>query len=178
MKRILFAVFLLLSCLSIHAESVYYGFAELSLDESFVYRFVKAMDAESQKAIEEILAGKKQTEDQSIIKRANDEWYVRKDYSLPEGNYYESAFYRENDGAFPINIILPTIEVIMKKNVPIDELLGVLGNRVTLLSHKENAYYLGCQVKTSEEVLELCLLIKDCAYDYGVHGVLRSEAVT
>ena len=30
MKRILFAVFLLLGCLSIHAESVHYGFKELS----------------------------------------------------------------------------------------------------------------------------------------------------
>ena len=176
MKRILFAVFLLLGCLSIHAEPVYYGFKELSLDESFVYRFVKAMDAESQKAVEDILAGKNETEDQSIIKRAQDEWYVRKDHLLPDGNYYESAFYKEKDGN--LNIILPTIEVIMEKDASIDELLELLGNRVTILGNEENAYYLGCQVKTSEEVLELCLLIYGCAYEYGIHGVKRFKADT
>ena len=174
MKKSLIILFMLLDSLSNHAESVYYGFAELTLEESFTYRFVKAKDAESQQAIEDLLAGQDETEDQSIIKRAYDEWYVRKGCPLPEGNYYESAFYRKNDGDY--FIILPKIEVIMNNDVPIDELLGLLGNRVKLMSNEANAYYLSCQVKTSEEVLELCLLIYGCAYDYGILGVKRFKA--
>ena len=110
MKRILFVVFLFLSCLSIHAESVYYGFAELTLDESFVYKFVKALDTKSRKAVDILLGGKNETEDKSIIKRGEGEWYVRKDYPLPEGNYYESYLYRRDNGQ--IDIILPRITVI------------------------------------------------------------------
>ena len=130
MKRYLFAVLLLLSCLSIHAESVYYGFAELTLDESFTYRFVKAMDAESKKAVDYLLADKNETEDKSIIKRADGEWYVRKDYPLPEGNYYESFLYVKDDGY--VNIILPRITVIIEKGYQIDDLLENLGDKVSL----------------------------------------------
>ena len=176
MKKSLFILFLLLSCLSIHAESVYYGFAKLSLDESVTYRFVKAMDAESRKAVEDLLGGEKQTVDKSIIKRSNDEWYVRKDYALPEGNYYESYFYKEDDG--DIDIILPRITLITEKNFQIDELLKHLGNKVALGSGKDdygNRYYFDCQVKTSEEVLDICLFLYDCAFDYGILGVRRFE---
>ena len=176
MKRNLFAVLLLLSCLSIHAESVYYGFAELTLDESFTYRFVKAMDAESKKAVDYLLADKNETEDKSIIKRADGEWYVRKDYPLPEGNYYESFLYVKDDGY--VNIILPRIKVIIEKGYQIDELLEHLGDKVTLGSGSNdygNTYYLDCQVKTSEEVLEICLFLFNCAYDYGILCVKRFE---
>ena len=171
MRKNLFMLFLLLSCLSIHAESVYYGFAELSLDESVTYRFVKAMDAESQKAIEGILAGKKQTEDKSIIKRSQDEWYVRKGYALPEGNFYESYFYKKDNGQ--IDIILPRITVLMGE-AQLEEVMEYIGNKVILGSGNNdygNRYYLDCQVKTSEEVLEICLFLYNCAFDYGILGV-------
>ena len=176
MKKNLFILFLFLSCSSIHAESVYYGFTELSLDESVTYRFVKAMDAESRKAVEDLLGGRKQTEDKSVIKRAQDEWYVRKNYTLPEGNFYESYFYKEDDG--DINIILPRITLITEKDFQIDELLKHLGNKVTLGSGKDdygNRCYFDCQVKTSEEVLDICLFLFDCAFDYGILGVRRFE---
>lgn len=168
-------MFVLIGCLTVHAESVYYGFTELTLDESFSYKFVKALDTESQKAVDDLLAGKKETDDRAVMKRADGEWYVRKDYKLPEGNYYESSLYMDNHE--DINIILPKIEVIMENGVPIDELLGLLGNKVTLMSNEANTYYLSCQAKTSEEVLDICLIIYGCAYDYGIHGVRRFQAI-
>ena len=171
MKRILFVVFLLLSCLSIHAESVYYGFAELTLDESFVYKFVKALDTKSRKAVDILLGGKNETEDKSIIKRGEGEWYVRKDYPLPEGNYYESYLYRRDNGQ--IDIILPRITV-MTGEAQLAEVMEYIGNKVTLGSGNNdygNRYYLDCQVKTSEEVLEICLFLYNCAFDYGILGV-------
>ena len=173
MRKNLFILFLLLGGLSIHAESVYYGFAELSLDESATYRYVKAMDTESKKAIEDILEGKKQTEDKSIIKssRSQGEWYVRKDYALPEGHFYESYLYKTDNGQ--IDIILPRITVLTGE-AQLDELMAYIGNQVTVVSGNNdlgNRYYLDCQVKTSEEVLEICLFLYNCAFDYGIVGV-------
>lgn len=173
MRKSLFVLFLFLSCLSVKAQT-YYGFTSLTLDDSFVYRYVQAMDNESQKAIEELLAGKRETEDKSIIKKDEGEWYVKKDRQLPEGHYYESAFYRNDNGQ--VNIILPRITVIMRSGYKIDELLEYLGDKVTLGSGKNtngNTYYFDCQSKTSEEVLEICLLIYYCGYDYGILGVSR-----
>ena len=169
MKKYLSLLLLLMSCLSVNAQQGYYirrGFVELTLDDSFIYRYVQALDAESQKAIDDdLLAGEIETKDGAIIKRSEGQWYVKKDYQLPEGNYYESHFYKKENG--DIIIIRPRLSVSLTKDFQIDNLMEHLGNKVTLESYNHDIgaiveYYLDCQMKTSDEVLA----ITDSIYDF------------
>ena len=103
-KRFLFLVLLLallpLSNVHIMAQlgyPVHMGFVELTPAESIVYKYVLAMDTESQETINDLYARLKNTGDKSLIKCTETGlggWYVRKDYPLPEGNYFESDFYK------------------------------------------------------------------------------------
>lgn len=170
MKKSLLVLFLFVGCISSKAHT-YYGFDFLTLDESAPYKFVKAMDAESRKAIEDMLGGNKETEDKGIIRRDDGEWYVRKDYPLPEGDFYESNVYLRDNGQ--INYILPKITVNMGE-AQLNAVMEYIGDKVTVKSGDNdyvNYYYLKCNVKTSEEVLDICLFLYDCAYDYGILGV-------
>ena len=168
MKKNLFMLLLMLiGCMSASAHQGYFirrGFVELTLDDSFIYRYVQALDAESQKAIDDLLAGEIETGDGSIIKRSEGQWYVKKDFQLPEGNYYESQFYKKDNG--DIIIIRPRLSVSLTKDFQIDDLMEHLGNKATLENYKNDIgaiveYYLDCHMKTSDEVLAIIGSIYD-----------------
>lgn len=170
MKKITTILLVFLGCLNANAQLGYWNnkhFVELTPDESFIYKYVLAMDTESQKAIEDLLAGKSETEDKSIIKSEKGGWFIRNDYPLPEGNYYESAFYNNDSKAHYLDhyVILPTITFSLKDEIAIDNLLEQLAGKVTLVDsnnrYGRTNYTLACQMKTSAEVLETIKLIND-----------------
>ena len=170
MKKITTILLVFLGCLNANAQLGYWNnkhFVELTPDESFVYKYVLAMDTESQNTIEDLLAGKSETEDKSIIKSEKGGWFIRNDYPLPEGNYYESAFYNNDSKAHYLDhyIILPTITFSLKDEIAIDNLLEQLDSKVILVDsnnrYGRTNYTLACQMKTSGEVLEAIKLIND-----------------
>ena len=184
MKKVLFTLLFALSCLGANAQLGYWiidGFVELTPDESFIYKYVQAMDAESQETISGLYADMKETGDKSIFR--NDDipaegWFVRKDYPLPEGNFYESAFYNSSLKDYEVYFILPKFESFVNHRGRIEDLLDYLGDQVTVdwIKEEESGDYiityfrLICNLKTSEEVLELCSRIRD----YGFAGLPRS----
>ena len=178
MKRVATILLILLGCLNANAQLGYWnntGFYELIPDDSFIYKYVLAMDNESQIAIEDLLAGKSATEDNSIIKCENGGWYVKNDYPLPEGNYYESVFYKKESDIdyYQIYVISPVIIMRLKNSVPIDGLLEYLGNKVTYDSERSKElygvtlHYLACNMKTSDDVLKTCREI----YNFGFENL-------
>ena len=174
MKKFTTILLMLLGCMNANAQLGYWnntGFVELTPDDSFTYKYVEAMDDESQKAIEDLLAGKSETEDKSIIKSEKGGWYVKNDYPLPGGNYYESVFYKtDSDANYNQSyVIRPGISLRLKNTIQIDGLLEYLGSKVTYDSERSRKlngvtiHYLACQMKTSEEILKTCKEI----YDFG-----------
>ena len=172
-----------------HAQLGYWnskGFVELTPDESFTYKYVRSMDAESHEAISSLYAKMKETGDRSIIKRfetgATDwyvtgEWFVRKDYPLPEGNFYESDFYISSltEHGNEVYIVLPQVESMLSYRGQIDDLLEYLGDRVTIDMVKEEEvgdvkftdFRFISNLKTSAEWLKLCMDVSD----YGFAGL-------
>lgn len=181
MKKSLFVLFLFLNSLSTKAQLGYYnnsGFIELTPDESIVYKFVQAMDDESQETLNELYASLKQSGDKSLIKCTEADaggWYVKKDYPLPDGNYYESALYNSNSVAHAneLYVILPKVRAFMNRLGRIEDLLEYIDDRVTVVFMKNNEvtectdFELTCNLKTSEEWLKLCLDV----YNYGFEGL-------
>ena len=55
------------------------NFVKLTPDNSLIYKYVQAMDDESQQAIEALFADMKEKNDKSILKRNEGGWYVRND---------------------------------------------------------------------------------------------------
>ena len=113
-------------------EQESYKWLDLKPDESFLYRFVLAMDEASQDAIEAFYAEKKDPEDQPILMGNWGGWYVKKDCILPEGNFYESSFYKRTNGDERIYVVLPRIDVTLKAGCRIEGLLEYYGDKVTL----------------------------------------------
>ena len=156
------------------------GFFELTPDESIVYKFVLAMDEKSQDILNGLYASMKETRDKSLIK-CNETgaggWYVKKDYPLPEGNYFESAFYNSNSQAHAneLYVILPQVQSFMNNCGWIEDLLEYLGDKVTvdlikeqeIEGYKSTDFRFICNLKTSEEWLKLCLDV----YNYGFEGL-------
>ena len=189
MKKYLFTLLFIVICLGAHAQLGYrvsQGFVELTPDESFVYKFVKAMDDQSLETMRGLYDNMKKTGEKSIIKcnetGGNDSWYVRKDYSLPEGKYFESDFYNSsipnNQHENEYTVILPQIQTWMNYRGHIEDLLEYLGDRVTVDLIKEEViegyedckstnFRLICNLKTSEDWLKLC---KDVD-NYGFEGL-------
>ena len=148
------------------------GFVEMIPDESVIYKYVLAMDDESQQTIEVLLADMREKNDKSILKRSEGGWYVRNDYPLPEGNYYISDFYNNDlDNDNQLYFILPRYEFYMNRKGNINDLLNFLGNTVTLESEfgpdvfGGTDYKLNCNLKTSEEVLELGMLVHERGFE-------------
>ena len=189
MKKSLLTLLFFVSCMGAHAQLGYrvsQGFVELTPDESFVYKFVRAMDDQSRETMWDLYDNMKKTGDKSIIKcnetGGNDSWYVRKDYPMPEGKYFESDFY---NGTFPNNshenkylVVLPQIQTWMNYRGHIEDLLEYLGDRVTVdlikeeviegyEDYKSTDFRLICNLKTSEEWLKLCMDVDN----YGFEGL-------
>ena len=104
-------------------EQESYKWTDLEPDESFLYRYVEAMDEASQDAIEAFYAEKKDLEDQPILKGDWGGWYVKKDCMLPEGNFFESSFYKRTNGNGRIYVVIPRIDVRLKAGCKIEGML-------------------------------------------------------
>ena len=169
MKRVLFCMVAIIVSMSTYAQGEKYGywngdkFYELTPDEFCNYKFVQALDEGSQQTLTEPLIGKRIAEDESVIRIEEDKFYVLKDYTLPEGNYYVSMVYkRVNDDQasslyYQALIVLPKIIMCLQEGFPIDDLLEQLGSNVTAekIEGEYDLYNLICQMGTSEEVLEV-----------------------
>ena len=154
------------------------GFVELTPDESITYKYVLAMDDESQEAVNSLYASLKAVGDKSLIK-CNETglggWYVKKDYPLPEGNYFESDFYNSNSEAHAneLYVFLPKVRSFINNNGRIEDLLDYLGDRVTVDFIKKDEvtectdFEFISNLKTSEEWLKLCLDV----YNHGFEGL-------
>lgn len=144
-------------------------FIELTPDESYTYRYVQTMDAESQVVLDNLLADKG---DESVLKFLENSYFVFKDIDLPDGFYYESPIYKSSEGE--IICVLPRIVISMKDGNEIDGVLGQLGSNVTVERSETaidggNRYYLTCKMKTSEEVLEAIQIISDLVESEGIN---------
>ena len=154
------------------------NFVKLTPDNSLIYKYVQAMDDESQQAIEALFADMKEKNDKSILKRNEGGWYVRNDYSLPEGNYYKSDFYNNSiDNDNKLYFILPRYEFFMNSKGNITDLLNFLGNTVTLESESGpdisgcTDYKLKCNMRTSEEVLEAGMRVHEKGFEGLPHFI-------
>lgn len=162
-------------------EQESYKWVDLTPDESFLYRYVEAMDEASQDAIEAFYAEKKDLEDQPILKGDWGGWYVKKDCNLPEGNFFESSFYKMAHENERIYVVIPRIDVRLKAGCKIEGLLEYYGEKMSLddsyLSSEgeENpSYTLVCHMKTSQEVLKAI----DDRYEFERECIIRFLPVT
>ena len=162
-------------------EQENYKWTDLEPDESFLYKYVEAMDEASRDAIEAFYAEKKDLEDQPILKGDWGGWYVKKDCNLPEGNFFESSFYKMAHENERIYVVIPRIDVRLKAGCKIEGLLEYYGDKVSLddsyLSSEgeENpSYRLVCHMKTSQEVLKAI----DDRYEFERECIIRFLPVT
>ena len=150
-------------------------FIELTSDTLSNYKYVQAMDDESLNTLNDLLAGKRITDDEGIIKYEDNKFFVFNDYPLPEGDYYTSEIYKMTDvykKEKQTVYILPAINVFLNEGFQIDDILTRLDNHVKLdcLQTRDNIFYLQCLVKTSEEVLE-ALQELNLLYKSGNYGI-------
>ena len=150
-------------------------FIELTSDTLSRYKYVQAMDDESLKTLNDLLAGKRITDDEAIIKFEDNKFFVFNDYPLPEGDYYTSEIYKMTDvyrEEKRMVYILPVITMFLNEGFRMDDILNRLDNHVKLecLPMGDNKFYLQCQVKTSEEVLE-ALRELNLLYKSGNYGI-------
>ena len=162
-------------------EQECYKWVDLTPDESFLYRYVQAMDEASQEAIESFYAEKKDSEDSLIYKSDWSGWYVKKGCNLPEGNFFESSFYKRANENEEFYVVIPRINVKLKKGCRIEGLLEYYGDKMSLddsyLSSEgeENpSYRLVCHMKTSQEVLKAI----DDRYEFERECIIRFLPVT
>ena len=162
-------------------EQESYEWVDLEPDESFLYRYVEAMDEASQDAIEAFYAEKKDSEDSLIYKSDWSGWYVKKGCNLPEGNFFESSFYKRANENEEFYVVIPRINVKLKKGCRIEGLLEYYGDKMSLddsyLSSEgeENpSYRLVCHMKTSQEVLKAI----DDRYEFERECIIRFLPVT
>ena len=176
MKKYLLVSFLILSCLKASAQWGYWWketFMELIPDSSSHYNFVMAMDDESLKTLNDLLAGKRITEDKALFKYEDNKFFALKDYVLPDGNYFTSEIYKKTDiyqKEKRTVYILPRIILFLANVSKIDDIIEKLGGDVTLEGVQDDRVTLLCQVKTSKEVLEKFLILNDL-YLSGNYGI-------
>lgn len=155
-------------------------FMELIPDASSQYNFVQAMDDESRQTLNGLLAGKRKTDDNAIIKFEVNRFYVRKDYPLPEGDYYTSDIYKMRDlykEEMQTVSILPRITVVINDGFKMDDIMAQLGNRVMPIEFDNNPQYLYCNANTSEEVLE-AIHVLNGLYKSGNYGISHYSPLT
>lgn len=176
MKKFLFVSFLILSCLKASAQWGYWWketFMELIPDTSSRYNFVMAMDDESLKTLNDLLAGKRITEDKAIFKYEDNKFFALKDYVLPDGNFYTSEIYKMTDiyqREKRTVYIFPRLIMFLGNVSKKDDIIEQLGGNVTLETVEDDRITLLCQVKTSQEVLEKLKILNDLylSGDYSI----------
>ena len=180
MKKSLFTLLFIFSCLGAHAQLGYWnnkGLVEMTPVESIVYKFVWALDDESRMTIKGLYDNMKETGDKSIIKCSTYDgyaaWYVKKDYPLPEGKFFESDIYdaKAPDGsnAFDgqLEVVLPQISGLVNWRGSVEDFLEYLGDQVTAdyISEPNSSGAITCKftcnLKTSKELLELGMRVHD-----------------
>ena len=176
MRKCFLVSFLILSCLKASAQWGYWWketFMELIPDTSSHYNFVMAMDDESLKTLNDLLAGKRITEDKALFKYEDNKFFALKDYVLPDGNFFTSEIYKKTDiyqKEKRTVYILPRIILFLANVSKIDDIMEKLGGDVTLETIQDDRVTLLCQVKTSKEVLEKFLILNDL-YLSGNYGI-------
>ena len=176
MRKCFLVSFLILSCLKASAQLGYWWketFMELIPDTSSHYNFVMAMDDESLKTLNDLLAGKRITEDKALFKYEDNKFFALKDYVLPDGNFFTSEIYKKTDiyqKEKRTVYILPRIILFLANVSKIDDIMEKLGGDVTLETVQDDRVTLLCQVKTSKEVLEKFLILNDL-YLSGNYGI-------
>lgn len=176
MRKCFLVSFLILSCLKASAQWGYWWketFMELIPDSSSHYNFVMAMDDESLKTLNDLLAGKRITEDKALFKYEDNKFFALKDYVLPDGNFFTSEIYKKTDiyqKEKRTVYILPRIILFLANVSKIDDIMEKLGGDVTLETIQDDQVTLLCQVKTSKEVLEKFLILNDL-YLSGNYGI-------
>ena len=179
MKHVLFFIAALMTTMDVSANDTplgYWnnsGFVELNPDESFIYKYVLAMDDESQKVLMDLYETMSETGDKSILRKNDNRWYVRNDYPLPEINIYESPFYNNSSEAHhnELYVFLPEFDLYMNSHGQIDNLLEFLGDKVTIKSENGpnlsggTTYKLTCNMHTSEEVLETAMSVNKLGFE-------------
>ena len=176
MRKCFLVSFLILSCLKASAQWGYWWketFMELIPDTSSHYNFVMAMDDESLKTLNDLLAGKRITEDKALFKYEDNKFFALKDYVLPDGNFFTSEIYKKTDiyqKEKRTVYILPRIILFLANVSKIDDIMEKLGGTVTLETVLDDRVTLLCQVKTSKEVLEKFLILNDL-YLSGNYGI-------
>ena len=176
MRKCFLVSFLLLSCMKASAQWGYWWketFMELIPDTSSHYNFVMAMDDESLKTLNDLLAGKRITEDKALFKYEDNKFFALKDYVLPDGNFFTSEIYKKTDiyqKEKRTVYILPRIILFLANVSKIDDIMEKLGGDVTLETVQDDRVTLLCQVKTSKEVLEKFLILNDL-YLSGNYGI-------
>ena len=171
MKKNLFLLLLMFNCLSGNAQVGYYlksGFIELSPNNSVNYRYVQAMNAESKNVLNNLYNSVSKAGLPYIRKIFEDRYFVDKGYELPEGDYYESPVYEGGTLA-----VLPRIIVSLKEGYEIDDILKHLGSKVSVGNFEDDyqggkKFYLDCQMKTSEEILEAIKTISCLVESEGI----------
>ena len=155
-------------------------FVELTPDKSIVYKFVLAMDNKSREVMDDLYASMKKVGDKSIFKCTETGaggWYVKNDFPLPEGNFFESLLYNANSYALDgqLIVILPKFNFYVNWRGRVEELLEYLGDRVTAdyISKPDHAggitCHFTCNLKTSDEALKLGMSVEDMNFE-GVTG--------
>ena len=180
MRKCLFTLLFIFSCLGANAQLGCWsnkGLIEMTPVESIVYKFVWALDDKSRETMRGLYDNMKETGDKSILIctkfDGNLGWYVRKDYPLPEGNYFESDIYDAQapndahtlDGVFLV--VIPQINSLVNWRGSVEDLLEYLGDQVTAdyISEPDLSgaitYHFTSNLKTSKEVLELGMRVHD-----------------
>lgn len=176
MRKCFLVSFLILSCLKASAQWGYWWketFMELIPDTSSHYNFVMAMDDESLKTLNDLLAGKRITEDKALFKYEDNKFFALKDYVLPDGNFYTSEIYKKTDiyqKEKRTVYILPRLIMFLGNVSKKDDIIEQLGGNVTLETVEDDRITLLCQVKTSQEVLEKLKILNDLylSGDYSI----------
>jgi len=180
MKKNLFTLLFVFSSLVANAQLGYWnnkGLVEMTPVESIIYKFVWPMDDQSRKTMRDLYASMKKTGDNFILNCSNFSgdvaWYVRKDYPLPEGKFFESDIYDAQapngsnalDGQ--LEVVLPKINCYVNWRGRVEDLLEYLGDQVTAdyisepdLSGGRTCHFT-CNLKTSKEALELGMRVHD-----------------
>ena len=176
MRKCFLVSFLILSCLKASAQWGYWWketFMELIPDTSSHYNFVMAMDDESLKTLNDLLAGKRMTDDRALVKYEDNKFFALKDYVLPDGNFYTSEIYKMTDiyqREKRTVYIFPRLIMFLGNVSKKDDIIEQLGGNVTLETVEDDRITLLCQVKTSQEVLEKLKILNDLylSGDYSI----------
>lgn len=121
MKKILFILLAILCHLDSFAQLGYWcnsKFIPLTPDESCDYRYIQAMDTESQEILCHQFATMEMMVSKPIRKLGEKRFYVNNDLRLPVANYYESTVYKSPEGERIV--IYPRIVVSLKDGYHID----------------------------------------------------------